>query len=244
MTRHSRPDPAEFDEEPRQGPRIVDMAPWLVVGCGVGVMIFLFVAVIAGLPGTRPGAADNQAGFSPAWPFDPDPGRFTPAGPTVGFEPSPTAEVSIPASGEPARTPARRTPPAPVTRPPRSQPAAPTSQPAAPPPERSDVTGRYRVMSSYHDSFLGEVLVINRGRTDRQWTVELRFPENVGRLRTAWVESAPQATLRRSADRYIFTSTAPVAAGSSVPLRFHFDRSGRGETPSECRANGTRCTIS
>lgn len=97
-------------------------------------------------------------------------------------------------------------------------------------------------MASFHDAFQGEVLVANNDRTARHWTVELRFPENVGRLWTYWVESAPQATLRRSGDWYVFTSTAPLAAGASVPLRFHFERQGRGDIPAECRASGTSCT--
>lgn len=255
MSGHSRSDhpdfgEPEFDREVRRAPRIVDMAPWLVVGCGVGVMIFLFVAVLAGLPGTRPGPVAGPAGFSPAWPFGPDAERPTPAGDEVSPTWSPSAAASIPPGGEaatggpattaggPAATATGRTPPA--ARPAPTT-ASPTRTRPADPPPRPEVTGRYRVMASFHDSFQGEVLVTNNGPAARQWSVELRFPGNVGRLQTSWVESAPQATLRRSGDRYIFTSTVPLAAGSSVPLRFQFDRSGRGDLPSDCRVNGTRC---
>lgn len=244
MSGRSDDDIPELGHELRPTPRLLDMAPWLVVGCGVGAMIFLFVAATAGVPGGRPGDAGSRPGLSPAWPFDPDTGRTGALG-----DGSPRPPESVPASSSaavsgspgPSVTAARRgaltTRPAPT----RTRPGPPAGPPPPPPP--ATVTGRYRVMSSFADSFIGEVLVANNGQSDRQWTVELRFPSNVGGLRTAWVESAPQATLRRSGDRYVFTSTAPVAAGASVPLRFHFDRSGRGETPTECVTSGNRCVI-
>lgn len=244
----------DVDREVPSSPRLVEMAPWVVVGAGVGAMIFLFVAATAGLPTAQ--SADSTPGpiLSPVWPFVPD------AGQSVGngeFAPGPTAAATAPPLAAPTSDPATPPPatprpgagaPAPsAPRPGASAPSAPrttaVAAPAPAPPQRVDVTGRYRVMESFHDSFIGEVLVTNDGRAARQWTVELRFPGNVGGLRTSWVESAPQATLRRSGERYFWTSSVPVGAGSAVPLRFHFDRSGGGDTPSECRTNGGRCAV-
>lgn len=82
------------------------------------------------------------------------------------------------------------------------------------------MTGTYRVLNSYDDAFIAEVLVSNGGRTAVNWTVVLRFPGTVGRLITSWVESAPQASLTSSGQTYTWRSGVPVPAGSSVPLRF------------------------
>jgi hypothetical protein len=71
----------------------------------------------------------------------------------------------------------------------------------------------------------------------------MRFPGTVGRLITSWVESAPQATLTVSGQTYTWRSSVPVPSGSSVPLRFHFVRSGTGNFPATCTANGSPCTV-
>jgi hypothetical protein len=104
------------------------------------------------------------------------------------------------------------------------------------------VSGHYRVTDSYPESFIGEVLIANSAGSDRDWRVELRFPAAVGDLVTSWVEGAPQATLRRSGNSYIWSSGAPVSARSQVPLRFHFRRAGSGNLPSFCTVNGAACT--
>ncbi|WBC00084.1 MULTISPECIES: cellulose binding domain-containing protein [unclassified Solwaraspora] len=125
--------------------------------------------------------------------------------------------------------------------PPRvTTPAAPSaSAPAAAP----DVIGRYRVLQQFGDGFIAEVLVMNTSRYDRAWTVTISFPDNVSRMHTAWVEGAPQATMRRSGREYVFTGSVPVGARSSVPLRFHFERHGHGTTPQRCLANGAPCDL-
>jgi hypothetical protein len=98
------------------------------------------------------------------------------------------------------------------------------------------------VLNSYVDSFIGEVLVSNSSSSPHDWSVRLRFSSNVGNLRTSWVESQPQATLTRSGQTFIWTSTVPVNAGSSVALRFQFDRSGTNSNPVTCTVNGANCS--
>lgn len=224
----------------RRADRIGALPSWLIVGGGVVVMVLLFAVATAGLPLARPDDAAGPPGFSPAWPFGPDGGRSPAEGDALLSGPAPASvAASIPVTTGPASPPgpARRTPPA-------TGPAPTRSRSADPAPTRPEVVGRYRVVASYPDSFIGEVLVVNRGAVARQWTVELRFPDNVGKLRGSWVDSAPPAVPSRSGDWYVFTGVAPVAAGSPAPLRFHLDRSGRGETPTECRVDGTRCVLS
>ena len=103
------------------------------------------------------------------------------------------------------------------------------------------MTGRYRVVDSFPDGFIGEVLVTNASGADRDWTVRLRFGDAAGELRTSWVESAPQATPGTAGDTFTWSSGVPVAAGSSVALRFHFARTGPDEAPRTCTVNGVAC---
>ncbi|WFE27922.1 hypothetical protein O7623_01560 [Solwaraspora sp. WMMD791] len=151
------------------------------------------------------------------------PSSTPPAPPTPDMMPSPTGPALATVLPPGVTAPARTTPPA--------------------PPANPDVIGQYRVLQQFGDAFIAEVLVVNTSRRDRDWTVTLRFPDNVGRLYAAWVEGAPQATLRQSGRDYVFTSSVPVAARSSVPLRFHFQRHGGGATPQRCAANGAPCQL-
>jgi cellulase/cellobiase CelA1 len=114
------------------------------------------------------------------------------------------------------------------------------SQPAAAP-KPGPVSGRYLVLNSYVDNFIGEVTVTNSAASAQDWQVRLEFPSNVGDLRTAWVESHPQATLGRSGKAYIFTSTVPIDPNSSLSLRFQFDRTGSNNLASACTVNGSAC---
>jgi hypothetical protein len=139
-----------------------------------------------------------------------------------------TAPVSAP--------PAASVPPAPslppVEAPPPPSPAVSPSPSPSPSKkdDRNDVTGRYRVLSSYGDSFIAEVLVTNASSGFRSWTVTLVFPDGV-----------PQPTLRRSGQRYTFTSAVPIPPKSSIELKFDFSRSGRNNNPASCRTNGVTC---
>jgi hypothetical protein len=105
------------------------------------------------------------------------------------------------------------------------------------------VTGRYRVVQSYRDGFIGEVLITNGGRTDRDWVVRLRFPANVGDLRTSWVESTPQPSLSRVDGVLVWRSGSPVRAGGSVALRFQFSRDTGEAGPVTCTVNDAPCDL-
>jgi Cellulose binding domain len=126
------------------------------------------------------------------------------------------------------------TPEASPTRPPL--PRRTTQPPPAPP-----LTGRYAVVESFRDSFIGEVRVTNTSASARAWTVRLRFPAGVGGVRAFWVDKARQPRLQRSGDLLTFTSGAPVAAGKAAQLRFQLDRDGSAEKPTTCSVNGAPC---
>ncbi|GAA4722882.1 cellulose binding domain-containing protein [Phytohabitans rumicis] len=200
---------------------------WAPAALGVAVALTLFAAVTL-TPGeareddeVRPRASINYAWTPPA--YEPPPVPADIPGTTT---PSPSPSASPKPS--PSRSPvARRT----TAKPPTTQ--APPAPPA--------VTGDYRVLNSYGDSFIAEVLVTNSSGSGRDWTVRLQFPTNVGRLHTFWVEGAPQATLQRLGPAYVFTSGVEVPARSSVPLRFQFERWGQDNDPSACAVNGTPC---
>lgn len=106
---------------------------------------------------------------------------------------------------------------------------------------RDDATAVYRLMNSYDDSFIGEVLVTNPTTGVRHWSLQITFDDNVGELYTFWVESAPQATMSRNGPTYTFISTVPLSAGASVSLRVHFAREGADAPPRVCTVNGGTC---
>ncbi|MBF9130948.1 cellulose-binding protein [Plantactinospora sp. S1510] len=219
-------------------PRLLASAPWIVVLAGVLVMTVLFVITTGYLSADRRSSGAPE----PVWPFEP--GTTTsplasaadPAGPSAspGAEDRSTGPDARPSRA--AVTPAR-------TRPPRT--TAPGARPtsAAPPAApQAELTGRYRVLADYRDSFVGEVLVRNVSGTAGVWTVELRFPDEVDDLRGFWAEGAPQPTVQRSDGRYVFKGST-LAGGGSVPLRFHFERRGYRETPNSCAVNGRACEL-
>lgn len=217
-------------------PTAFEVLPWVPTFFGVALMIGLMVASI--VLSLRPGSpADSTAAEPGALPppieFPVPQEPSVTAAPTTAA-PTPSASVVPSRPAAPARTtPGRQTPPDPERE----------SPPVVPQPPQATVTGRYQVLDSFGDSFIGEVLVSNSESAPQNWTVRLRFPSNVGNLRTFWVEGAPQGSMRRSGDTYIFTSGVPVNGRSSVPLRFHYDRVGRGDTPSSCTVNGAACSI-
>lgn len=220
--------------------RLLDLIFWLPTFAGVAVL----VAALAFVGFRFLGAPDDPAAVLPA--------PISPVRPVQPSSPVPADQLGPP--GEPGRSddarPANRSRPAgspigpadaPAGRPPaRTRPPAtkpPATVPAGP------VSGTYRVLNSYDDAFIAEVLVATSGGNDQDWTVTLRFPGTVGKLITSWVESAPQATLTVSGSTYTWRSGAPVQPGSSVPLRFHFARSGTGDFPVSCAVNGSACAI-
>ncbi|GAA3764697.1 hypothetical protein GCM10022225_58430 [Plantactinospora mayteni] len=222
-------------------PRLLAAAPWIVVLAGVLVMTVIFVFATGYL------ARDRRTSGAPetAWPFAPgatpspvasdtdpaSPGGSPPAGPRT-----PTPTSARPNGGDkPAAS--RAAPPRTTTTPP---PARPTTAAPKPP---DPLTGRYRVLADYRDSFIAEVLVRNDAGSAQSWTVELRFRNEVHDLRAFWVESAPRPSVDRDNGRWIFRSGTPLSNGRSDPLRFHFARWGDGEQPISCTVNGRACEI-
>ncbi|GAB7039925.1 MULTISPECIES: cellulose binding domain-containing protein [Catenuloplanes] len=109
--------------------------------------------------------------------------------------------------------------------------------------QRTDAIGTFRVLHSYGDSFIGEVLITNPTTGVRHWSLQIAFEDNVGELRTFWVESAPQATMSRDGSLYTFISTVPLSAGASVSLRLHLERTGTDAPPRLCQVNGGVCGV-
>ena len=205
------------------GPALRELLPWLPTLLGVCALIALLI-----IAATRFASSPEVRAVPPAPPFLPVPAQ------------TPTTSAT-PVSAPPSSRPGPRMRPATATtspRPARSSSRATT----APAPAPGPVSGRYRVVDSYDNAFIGEVLVANSSGRDSNWRVELRFPPAVGDLITSWVESAPQATLRRSGDSFIWSSGVPVPARGQVALRFHFSRSGSGNLPSACTVNGQGCS--
>lgn len=176
----------------------------------------------------------------------PPPPEFTLPGTASGpqvpvsvLPPQSTSETpAAPSSATPAVTPSK-TPGRKPTTPPRTTPPPPD-----PAPTRVVVTvaGRYSVVNSFGDSFIGQVQLTNTTGAARAWTATLAFPSNVGKLRTAWVDGQPQPSLRQSGRTFTWSSATPLAAGATIQLKFDFDRSGSGETPTTCVVNGARCS--
>jgi hypothetical protein len=108
-------------------------------------------------------------------------------------------------------------------------------------PPAGDVTGRYRVLESYGDSFIGEVLLTNVTGRPQSWRVTLVVPSSVTGLRTSWLESLPQPRLAVSGRTYTWTSSVDLAARSTGQLRFHFERDGGAVNPSSCTVDGASC---
>jgi hypothetical protein len=94
-------------------------------------------------------------------------------------------------------------------------------------------------VDTFDGGFIGEVRLTNADSTARGWTVRLVFP--AGRLVTSWVEGAEQGRASVSGDVFTYTSGVDLAAGASVPLRFHYE--GTGTTrPAQCAVDGAACS--
>ena len=210
---------------------------WLPTFAGVLVLIAALIFTLMRLYDSPEEAADRLP--QPIAPFQP----LTPA----SFLPQPsTSELGSAPAFAPGGSGGSSTQPEPAGYSPTARPSptpSRTVRPTVTPTPAPVVRGTYRVLNSYDGAFIGEVLISNSSGQDRDWTVTLRFPSYVGELVTSWVEGAPQATLTSSGETYTWRSGVPVPAGSSVPLRFHFERSGTGNYPTTCTANGTACTI-
>jgi hypothetical protein len=203
--------------------------PWIPAIVGLGIVASLLLAVLL----LRPAGGTDT----------PTAGRVTtpavqpPAAPVLTpVPPSPSASVTPRSVSPRPRSPAAPSRVATVATATRSAVAgAPRTVPPA------DVTGRYRVVSTYQMEFIAEVLVSNAWGSPRHWSVQLRFGSNVGTLRAFWVNAQEQPSMRRSGDSYIFTSSVPLAARSSAALRMRFDRWGPNIMPESCTTNGLTC---
>lgn len=206
--------------------RALGLAPWIPAILGIGSLLALLTIAAAWL---NPWSTDDTALPPPQPPVVLPEGRITPPLTTEAPESAPPPS---PAEDPETPVPVGRTT---TIRPPLTRP--PTTRPAPPPP----VIGRYQVVDSYGDSFIGQVLITNEPGADRSWTVVLEFPSDVGDLRTSWLEGLPQPTLSRAGRTFTWRSTTPLAAGATGMLRFHFDRPGAADQPSRCLTNGRAC---
>ncbi|TDB69785.1 cellulose-binding protein [Micromonospora sp. KC723] len=205
--------------------------PWLVVVVGVVVMVLLLVVAL-GSAGRRRPVAD-----------------LPPPAPTMSMPNLSAATPSLPlatgtAPAVPGLLPRSAVPPSPSASSPSATPAGAGTQPSTPNPPRASpspaltVTGRFRVMADYGDSFAGEVLLTNTTSGPRSWTIRLVQPR--GRLGSVWVESAPQGTARMRDGVLTYTSGVELTARGSVQVRFIFEGTG-GTMPSGCTVNGSAC---
>ncbi|MEV0215098.1 cellulose binding domain-containing protein [Micromonospora sp. NPDC050695] len=218
---------------PSHGPVAIASSPWVVVLAGVVVMVVLLIVALGAYRGRSP--APDAGSPPPALPLPqvpPDPsGDPTPT--SAGSSAAPLVPGLSPrASGLPSSGPAVS--PTPMAGPTVTATRTPTRVPAGPP----AVTGRYRVVQSFDGGFIGEVLVVNASGGPRGWTVRLEF--SGGRLVTAWVEGAPQGTLRQFGGGFTYASGVDVPPGGSAPLRFHLERAST--TPRGCTVDGVRCS--
>ncbi|GAA4460872.1 cellulose binding domain-containing protein [Phytohabitans houttuyneae] len=206
--------------------RAFEMLPWLPTVAGVVILVGLLVFALVSLrPDREERALPPAPAATPPFLAGPSVPDASPS-PTIGAtNASPTIEATLASPRRPTPSPSR------------SRAAeSPARRPPAP-----ELTGRYRTLQTFDGGFIGEVLVTNSTTTARTWTVRLRFPSTIGPMRTFWVESAPQATLKQEGEVFAFTGSAPVGGRSSVALRFQFDRSSAVTTPLSCEVNGTAC---
>ncbi|WP_147434597.1 cellulose binding domain-containing protein [Micromonospora musae] len=220
-------------------------SPWIVVFAGVVVMVVLLVIVL----GTYRGRSDAEVprGLEVGAPMPTPP--WLSASPTGSASADSTGGTRSPSSSPSSSPTLSSTPSAPASPPSPSSvlpgspsvPASPrvsTAPPAPPaPPAQPELTGRYRVTSTFSGGFIAEVQVSNESGAGQEWQVRLGF--SGGRVTTAWVVNAPQGRLRENDDIYTYSGGADLAPGQSARLMFHVERA---ETrPAECAVNGVTC---
>ncbi|MEU9509215.1 cellulose binding domain-containing protein [Micromonospora sp. NPDC048170] len=216
------------------GTTAIASSPWIVVSVGVVVMVVLLAIALGTYRGRGP-AFDAQPG-PPLPTVGPVASESSATSPTATRSPRATATASGRATGRPS--PDRSTPGR------SSRPPSPTPSESdgavliAPPPSpASPMSGRYRVVQSYSDGFVGEVVVSNASSTGRGWAARLTFQD--GRLDSAWIENAPQGTAQRIDDGFTYRSGHDLAGGASVVLRFYV--AGRQSSPTTCTVDGRAC---
>ncbi|SCG78820.1 cellulose binding domain-containing protein [Micromonospora humi] len=216
----------------------ITSSPWILVAAGVVVMVVLLVVALGAVRGRRTFPAQGPTDPAMSLPGLPVTPASTPAAPggASGTAARPVAPGLSPRS---TVLPARPTPAAPTGSPRGDvRPAPPAPPPPPPPAPPSAVAGRYGVVDTFDGGFIGEVLLVNTGRSAQGWTVRLTFPR--GRLVTAWVEGAEQGPFGFDGRVFTYRSGVDLAAGASVPVRFHFERTGT-TRPDTCTVDGATC---
>ncbi|MFI5838035.1 cellulose binding domain-containing protein [Micromonospora sp. NPDC051300] len=212
----------------------ITSSPWILVAIGVIVMVVLLAVALGSVRGRRTFPTQGPTDPAMSLPGLPVAPATSPTG--VGTASSPAARPVAPGlSPRSTVLPARPTPAA-STGTPRGdvRPASPAPPRPAPP---SAMTGRYGVVNTFDGGFIGEVLLVNTGRSAHGWTVRLTFPR--GRLVTAWVEGAEQGTFGFDGGVFTYRSGVDLAAGASVPVRFHVEQAGT--RPDSCAVDGATC---
>lgn len=206
----------------RQGARsanaVLASVPWVVVLLGVGLMVVLLLFAVLSFRGS-----EREAAPVPAPPL------YLPTLPAVSGTPVPSDSPLSAVSGTPSRSAG-----------PRVAPPAATSA-AQEVRGTGNLTGRYRVLESYRDSFVAQVVVDNDSARSRDWVVELLFPGNVKDIQASSTGSGVSVT--SSNGHFTLRGTSSLAAGESVTLRLRFDRNGTVNQPSQCTVNGIGCAI-
>jgi hypothetical protein len=216
---------------------IVRVLPWLPTVLGVAALVAFTILTIVRLlpehsrtlPPPEPAfALPGTTSGSPA-PVSPIPTELIPTELIPAASSATPAAVPTSATPSPGRSSApARTIPAVIVPPRTTEPARPVT-----------VSGQYHVLNSYDDSFIGEVLLTNHTSAGQNWVVTLTY---AGNLRTSWLESLPQPTLVQRGHTFTWSSSVPLAAGSTGQLRFQFDKVGGSETPDACTVDGSPCT--
>jgi len=217
---------------------------WIPTAIGIGLLIGILVtfAQLAFVPPRTSETGPLPEPVVAVFPSMTPVATSTPS-PRTPVSTSPTPRATVPAAAHDRGRGASRgvttppvTPPGPK-RPPKPKPTW-THRP-----EAAQLTGQYEVLTEWEDGFIGGVLIGNDSDEPRDWVVELRFPDGVGRLDASWVAGAPEATMTRDGRTYVWHSGVPVGGRSSVPLRFQFRRHGDGRSPALCTVNGTACRV-
>ena len=198
--------------------------PWIPTILAVAALVaFTIVTIVRLMP------EDSRTLPPPEPPFTLPGTTSGPQGP-ISLIPAtaPTTPATDPTSPDPR--PTSRAIPAVIT-PPR----ATTTKPARP----VLVSGHYHVLNSYDDNFIGEVLLTNRTAAGQNWVLTFTYP---GTLRTSWLESLPQPTLVQRGHTFTWTSSVPLAPGSTGQMRFQFDKVDGSEAVGDCTVNGNPCT--
>jgi hypothetical protein len=133
-----------------------------------------------------------------------------------------------------------------------SVPAAPAAAPRLPAPAPPPTTGpaaeplasRYVQVTTWSSGFIGAIRITNPSGEPRAWQANVTFPAGVGDLRSHWNDGPRGAGVERTGQTLVFTGRATVAAGRTLTLAFHLDKTVQNRAdfhPVACTVNGARC---